>query len=53
MGQKLDLPEKVPGLSMAQEGNNNKRGIRLYDRAVQRADESVRKIQIKLEMCPH
>ena len=31
MGQKVELPEKVPGLGSALEGNNNKREIQLYD----------------------
>ena len=43
LGQKTDLPEKVPGLSSAHEGNNNKREIRLYDR-LQDKTESVKKI---------
>ena len=43
MGQKVELPEKVPGLGSALEGNNNKREIRLYDRLQDKA-ESVKKI---------
>ena len=35
----MELPEKVPGLGSALEGNNNKREIRLYDWVQDEADD--------------